>query len=457
MNIDTVQTRYKRVSEALQENKQKAALQALIPGLFVFTLVLIIAAKFTSPTAAMIESAAGGILIFFAGLFVFLKKTRIATLTVILFSYVIIGLFIFLTGITSGHINLLGLFMMNLLVLPVIVTGMLAGPGGIIISALLSGGGTMIIYYISGFTSAAQRALAAQHGPILIILPIAFQFILALILIAGSFGNDRLKQEALDWRVSYKREKELDQMREQFIASVNHELRNPIMAAQNYFILAKELGEHGDIVRQQKMLDRGAEVSQRLADIVESILSVRKLKSSAEDLDMIPVELKTFLEPIANVTELTDVNGKHPIKLAIPQDLAIMGDEQLLTEVFSNLLVNAVKYSPDGGEITVTGRLADSADLKRAKELVTLSPKEQYAVISVSDLGLGIPQDKISLIFEPFVRLDRDDQSKVKGSGLGLAIVKSHVQVMGGAIWVNSAGVNGLGSEFFVLLRKASL
>ncbi len=457
MNIDSVQMRYKRISEALQENKQQAALQALIPGLFVFMLILVIAAKFTSPLAAVIESVVGGVFIFLAGLFIFLKKIRAATLAAIVFSYVIIGLFIFLTGITSGHINLLGLFMMNLLVLPILVTGILAGPGEIIMAGLLSGSGTIITYFISGFTPAAQRALAAQHGPILIILPIVFQFILALILIAGSFGNDRLKQEALDWRVSYKREKELDQMREQFIASVNHELRNPIMAAQNYFILAKELGAHGDIARQQKMLERGAEVSQRLSEIVESILSVRKLKSDPSDLDLVTVELKSFMEPIASVTELTDVNGKHPIQLAIPQDLAIIGDEQLLTEVFSNLLVNAVKYSPDGGKITVTGRLANPDDLKRAKELFTLAPKEQYAVICVSDLGLGIPPDKISLIFEPFVRLDRDDQSKVKGSGLGLAIVKSHVQVMGGAIWVNSSGVNGAGSEFFVLLRKANV
>jgi signal transduction histidine kinase len=128
----------------------------------------------------------------------------------------------------------------------------------------------------------------------------------------------------------------------------------------------------------------------------------------------------------------------------VPEDLRIYADEGKTRQIILNLLSNAVKYSPPGSPIEIETQPATS---KPAKPMIE---------VRVRDYGLGIPPEQVDLIFERFVRLDRDVASSVVGTGLGLAICQAYVKAMGGEIWAASAGVEGEGTTMHFTLPLAS-
>jgi signal transduction histidine kinase len=121
--------------------------------------------------------------------------------------------------------------------------------------------------------------------------------------------------------------------------------------------------------------------------------------------------------------------------------------------VLLNLLSNASKYSAAGSPIEIKARIVPARGSKgRGSKTAPL----QVVEISVNDHGLGIPPEQIPLLFQRFVRLERDLASSVSGTGLGLAICKSYVEAMGGTIWVESTGISGEGSTFIFTLPLVS-
>jgi signal transduction histidine kinase len=116
--------------------------------------------------------------------------------------------------------------------------------------------------------------------------------------------------------------------------------------------------------------------------------------------------------------------------------------------MLTNLMANAIKYSPAGTPISVQARLREERPLRLLGD-----KSAQYMVeIAVQDQGLGIPQEQQGLLFRRFVRLPRDIASTVRGTGLGLYLCRIFAEAMGGSIWVESSGIPGEGSTFFVRL-----
>jgi signal transduction histidine kinase len=129
--------------------------------------------------------------------------------------------------------------------------------------------------------------------------------------------------------------------------------------------------------------------------------------------------------------------AKHKLELDFPSDFPpVLADEERLQEVFSNLINNAIKYSPNGGTIRITGTL-----------------QHDHVLISVSDQGQGIPLDKQSRLFEPFYRADSSLGRRTQGVGLGLFLCKAIVEGHGGHIWVESAPDKGATFRFTLPLR----
>jgi signal transduction histidine kinase len=142
------------------------------------------------------------------------------------------------------------------------------------------------------------------------------------------------------------------------------------------------------------------------------------------------------------------------VRLDVPVELTAYADEDRARQVLVNLLSNAVKYSAPGSPIAISARVTRPPANRRASAPGLSAPMIEVAV---RDQGHGIPPEQAPLLFQRFVRLERDIASSVTGTGLGLAICRSYVEAMGGTIWVESTGVPGEGSTFRFTLPLAEL
>ncbi|HET8844723.1 MAG TPA: ATP-binding protein, partial [Ktedonobacteraceae bacterium] len=189
-----------------------------------------------------------------------------------------------------------------------------------------------------------------------------------------------------------------------------------------------------------------------LVDLVQSILEVRQIDQGSQDFPHEAVNLQRALQHAT--TLISPREGKiaeRVLHIGLPPDLVIWGETVRVQQVLTNLISNAIKYSPAESAIEVSAKVVQVESGKRAK-----AGKQQSMVeIQIRDYGLGIPPEQIPLLFHRFVRLPRDLASNVVGSGLGLYLCQNLAEGMGGSIWVESEGVPGKGSTFHVRLPLA--
>jgi signal transduction histidine kinase len=225
------------------------------------------------------------------------------------------------------------------------------------------------------------------------------------------------------------------------------------MALQGYIEIAQELGARGEVSRQVHILERSADAADHLATLVKSALSVSRIEADAAHANP---QVFTLQRAVLDATRLLDPREagerERELHITIPEELEVFADQDHVRQVALNLLSNASKYSEAGSSIEISARILP-ATLHRGRTGKTAAP--QLVEIAVRDHGLGIPPDQIPLLFQRFVRLERDLASSVSGTGLGLAICKSYIEAMGGTIWVESTGVPGEGSTFFFTLPRA--
>jgi signal transduction histidine kinase len=337
-----------------------------------------------------------------------------------------------------------------LLLVPIILASVLGGPVLIVLTALATTSLTfMLITYLPHDAALMAFQKANSGGYVLYTVPIALQIVLGALVFATLAGLRRAQTQLNTVRVAYERERELDQLKNQFIASINHELRTPLMALQGYLVLAREFGRASETEQQERMFDLGLESMQHVNGLVESILDVRRIETDVTSLDLAPVDLHGV---IVKATALIDPRvagqGEREIRLRVP-GVRVQADETRLRQVLINLISNACKYSPPDAPIDISARMLPSVQNSRRKSAAG------RVEITVRDYGLGIPLEQIPLLFQRFVRLERDIASNVTGAGLGLAISRAYVEAMGGRIWVESAGVAGEGSAFSFTLELA--
>ncbi len=234
--------------------------------------------------------------------------------------------------------------------------------------------------------------------------------------------------------------KELDRMKSQFVSDVSHELRTPLTNIRLYLDLLQGTGDPAKTTRYLETMDRE---SGRLADLIDDLLSLSRLDAGTVSFFPNPTNLNDLL--LALVEDRRALAASRGLSLSLECEAAlprVMGDGRLLTQVFTNLLTNALNYTESGGRVMLRTRL-------HAED------GERWVVAEVEDTGLGIPVDEQPLIFRRFFRGQASRQTKAAGTGLGLAICKEIVDRHAGRLQVHSEGVAGCGSRFTVWLPAA--
>jgi signal transduction histidine kinase len=372
----------------------------------------------------------------FAGLFIGLAAVIVAL--------------IITDGPIQGFLELNALPVFSLLAVLIVVAALFGTPLQVALTTIGCVALTVGVLILTPHGPMLQRAMDATDGLALFTIPVGLLAGLGLLMFAANRGFARTQRELANVRVAYEREKELDRLKNQFISSVNHELRTPIMALQGYLALARELGARSEYDRQQHMLTRGSEAADQLADLVRSVLNVRNIEMDAASVTPGAFALRPLIvDATALLSPREAGDDPRELRLRVPEDLRVYADEGKTRQVILNLLSNAVKYSPPGSSIEIDAGIA-AADAARRD--TTSKPMIE---VRVRDYGLGIPSEQIDLIFERFVRLDRDVASNVIGTGLGLAICQAYVKAMGGEIWATSADVEGEGTTMRFTLPLA--
>jgi PAS domain S-box-containing protein len=233
-------------------------------------------------------------------------------------------------------------------------------------------------------------------------------------------------------------ERDIDTLKTEFLATASHELRNPLAAVYGAAMTLQRTDLNLDQASRERLLEIVSSEAHRLTRIVEDILWATRVDSGRLE---IAVQQFDPLEVMNGIVESAKTHLADGVALALtaPSELPTMvGDADKVRQVLSNLIDNAVKYSPDGGRVEVL-----------------VEPQERRLLFAVRDEGLGIPPVEQSRIFEKFYRLDPNLTRGVGGTGLGLYICRELVQRMGGRIWVASA--DGEGSTFFFDLPVGDL
>jgi two-component system, OmpR family, phosphate regulon sensor histidine kinase PhoR len=217
------------------------------------------------------------------------------------------------------------------------------------------------------------------------------------------------------------RERRLEDLRAQFVATISHELRTPLAALHGAALTLREHGPDLTASTRDDLLDMIAVQSRRLADLVEEILMTGQLDAGSLSVVKESFDAEELVrETVAAAQVRLDKQAK--IDVAIPPLLPkATGDPDRTRQVLLNLLDNAIKYSPRGGRIEIT-----------------VAPDDGRLRFMVRDQGLGIPLGEQERIFDKFYRLDPDHRRGIGGSGLGLYISRELVRLMDGRIWAES-------------------
>ncbi|MGZ8365053.1 MAG: two-component system histidine kinase PnpS [Nitrospira sp.] len=234
----------------------------------------------------------------------------------------------------------------------------------------------------------------------------------------------------------------LEKIRKDFVANVSHELRTPLTSIKGY-VEALLDGAKDDPVASAKFLEIILKQSDRLNLIIEDLLELSKIESGRVSLKEEPLELRSVVDRTLSMIKPIADKKRHRLVTSIDPSLpSVAGDEGRLVQVLTNLLDNAIKYTPEGGTITVGATLAPS--------IGNAEPPAGAIELNVTDTGIGIPEEDRPRVFERFYRVDKARSRELGGTGLGLAIVKHIVEGHGGQVWVEANHPQG--SRFVVRL-----
>lgn len=227
---------------------------------------------------------------------------------------------------------------------------------------------------------------------------------------------------------------ELDKLKDQFIATTSHELRTPLTAVQGFVELLNQYGDTLPATMQKSFLQKAAVACAELSAQVETIYEARRLDNE-DHIHCEPININDPIREALDIMEADLRKQEREITVNFTAPITAMASTRHVREVMLNLIGNALKYSPQGTPIAIT-----------------IDTHEGTVTVTVSDQGAGIPPKSQDLLFERFVRLERDLNSPVRGAGLGLAICRQLIHNMGGNIWVESSGIPGEGSHFVFTL-----
>ena len=224
-------------------------------------------------------------------------------------------------------------------------------------------------------------------------------------------------------------EREVDHLKSSLVSTVSHELRTPLTMIQGFseLLLDRDLSDS----RSKEGLHQIKNASERLSRLIEDLLSVSRIESGRLVANVASVELGPVIAEV-----IAPFRSERPIGVSLDGVSEVVADRDKLVQILTNLVSNAVKYSPEGTDIGIGAR-ADG----------------RVVLVEVRDRGIGMTEDERARLFEKFFRADRSEVKEVRGTGLGLYITRSLVEMQGGRIWVESEPDEG--STFIFSLPAA--
>ncbi|MGD2207574.1 MAG: ATP-binding protein [Anaerolineae bacterium] len=231
--------------------------------------------------------------------------------------------------------------------------------------------------------------------------------------------------------------RQAEELKSTFVSVVSHELKTPVALIKGYAETIRREDADWDRETIQESLGVIVEEADRLTQLIDSLLEASRIQAGGLKLEPTDVHLPRLAEKVVEGfrTQTGDA-GTHIFELDFPSDFpTVWGDPERLREVLSNLVSNAVKYSPDGGTVWVGGRT-----------------DQKGVTVYIADQGIGIPPEEQDRIFERFHRVESGLHRRTEGTGLGLYLVKAIIEAHGGRVWVESAP--GRGSIFMCALPR---
>lgn len=229
----------------------------------------------------------------------------------------------------------------------------------------------------------------------------------------------------------------VERMKSDFVSTVSHELRTPLTAIKGFVrtLIDDPTGEFYDQETRLEFYGIIDSECDRLVRLISDLLNVSRIERGLPvHLNYSEVDVKALVEKCINFQR--SYTEKHEFIIDCPDDISsIIGDQDKMDQILTNLISNSIKYSPNGGEIKVS-----------------ITEESDKLVFAISDHGMGIPEENIEKVFQRFYRVASGDAQSVGGTGIGLFLVKSLVQAHGGDIWVDSS--YGKGSTFYFTLPK---
>jgi len=227
--------------------------------------------------------------------------------------------------------------------------------------------------------------------------------------------------------------KELEQMKNEFVATVSHDLKNPISVIQ---LAANLLNQAGDLNESQlKLRQQVLDTAVYMDELVGDLLDLGKIEAGL-DMKMAPFDFVKLVQEVTAVLQPSQQQKEQQLTTRLPDTLTLTGDRSRLKQVLLNLVGNAIKYTPAGGDVSIE-----------------VTETEQQVTVNVVDAGLGIPAQALPYVFDKFYRVDSEQTKQIKGTGLGLAIARSVVEAHNGRIWAESEP--GQGSTFGFTLPRS--
>jgi len=239
-------------------------------------------------------------------------------------------------------------------------------------------------------------------------------------------------------------QRRLDRLKADFNSMIVHDLRSPLNIVQGYIDIVRNQVVGTITEEQADLLMIAKDNSDKVLKLIDNFLTASKMEAGSFDLQVESQSLNALIESIHDYHQVILRDKKLRLELDLDQNLSLLTfDRMRIEQVMNNYLSNAIKFTPPGGTITVSTRLA--------REKNDLTRQEMMAVhVCVADTGVGIPENEIDKIFKKYEQTEAGKDAMLKGTGLGLAICKEIISLHKGRVWVTSKP--GEGSSFYFTL-----
>lgn len=241
------------------------------------------------------------------------------------------------------------------------------------------------------------------------------------------------KRAEIEINKALEKEREINQMKERFVWMISHEFRTPLTVIQSNLEFLERFGDTASGEKKIEFIQKALSACKRINDLLEDILQIGKLKDKKIFQRPTLFNLKEFSELLIEELQTTNYGNNRIILEVEGKDFDCLHDKKIIRQILVNLLLNALKYSPQDKKV-----------------IFHIQAKENDFIIQVKDEGIGIPEEDLEKIFKDFFR--SSNVGNVKGSGLGLALVKEYLEILNGEVHVES--ILNKGSVFTIKFSK---